>query len=208
MGLRTSMMVCVALLSVTVTVTLAEAAGPQFVFDQPQAAPITGLTIDDRRLEPSKKGGSPGLKYTPFRLRTTPMNYLEDAAFSPSRVSLFESALAAVYTVAPQQVVLKTFDVVDVYPMRMGSEVLTTDRMEELLPAAAALLGPQPENSDFIVCLIEAEVDGRSISAAALAPYRVKPTAFRVYKDPSVVAAVKQAVSDAVRGWVEQAKGP
>ena len=115
---------------------------------------------------------------------------------------------------APQRVVLKTFDVVDFYPVRMGfSEgeqggLLKPASIEKELPAAAELLGPPPANSDFIVCMIEAEVDGRLIAAAAMAPYRGKPTALRVYKDPVVVAAVKQAVSDALRGWTERTKAP
>jgi hypothetical protein len=204
MEFRKSMMVCVALLSVTIM--KAEAAEALFVFDQPQPAPIAGLKIDDQRSQP-KKSGFLGLK-------TKTVTYLEDVAFSPSPVSLFESALASVYTVAPQQVVLKTFAVADFYPVRMGfSEgeqggLLKPASMEKELPAAAKLLGPPPANSDFIVCMIEAEVDGRLIAAAAMAPYRGKQTAFRVYKDPAVVAAVKQAVSDAVRGWTERAKAP
>ena len=203
MEFRKLMMVCVALLSVTIM--MAEAASALFVLEQPQSAPIAGLKIDDQRSKRSKKSGFLGLK-------TRAVTYIEDDAFSPSPMGLFESALASVYTLAPQQVVLRTFDVVDFYPIRMGflegeeGGLIKPASMESELPAAAKLLGPPPANSDFIVCMIEAEVDGRLIAAAAMAPYRGKPTAFGVYKDPVVVAAVKQAVSDAVRGWTGRAK--
>ena len=166
-----------------------------FLVDGFDSASTYDVQIVDARSAVSKKGG----RERPLALAY----YHGDDMFVPGKLELFRGALAQAYATPPQQITLHRFDVVDIPAKRLRS--VQAGAMASVSIPASIAMAPDSAARDFIVCVVEASVDGQMFKGRSAAYYNIRPTDTMIYNQPVYVAAVDRAVTESLSRWVAQA---
>jgi hypothetical protein len=185
-------------LAALIGLMLAGCSSNPFVIDDYVAKPAYDVTIVDERSALSKEGGKEKV--------LDPYFYHGDKMFTPAKLELFSGALADIFEIPPEKVVLHRFDVIDYYAKRLATA--QAGAMASVSYSAAIGMAPAPEDTDFIACVIEASIDGHEVSSSATAEYEVSPFVSLVTNDPSYISAVHKAVKDSLQKWTELAAPP
>jgi hypothetical protein len=169
----------------------------RFEVPSPGPAPTVDLQVTDARPALSRRGGKG--RFFSFHY------YHGDAVFAPSRLTLFDAAVTAAFPSPPSSISLRKFDVVDSFARRRGAAQAAA-MASVSYSMAVAMDASRSSGSDYILCEIEADVDGRQVIGSAYAPYKESASSLNVMRDASYVAATTKAISEALAAWIENAK--